>query len=133
MTKKLPKIIEPELLNGNAESHEAWHAFEIMAEFVGATEKLKEITPAVSIFGSARTPPDHPYYLLTQDIARQLSDTTHPGPCQPSYAVVGISAPTVQARAETADTKLSFRGDANGSARRGPMESNRNRQWPNAH
>ncbi len=74
MTNKLPKIIEPELLNGNAESHEAWHAFEIMAEFVGATEKLKEITPAVSIFGSARTPPDHPYYALTEEIARQLSD-----------------------------------------------------------
>jgi uncharacterized protein (TIGR00730 family) len=74
MTKKLPKIIEPELLNGNAESHEAWHAFEIMAEFVGATEKLKEITPAVSIFGSARTPPEHPYYKLTEEIARALSD-----------------------------------------------------------
>jgi uncharacterized protein (TIGR00730 family) len=74
MTKKLPKIIEPELLNGNSESHEAWHAFEIMAEFVGATEKLKEITPAVSIFGSARTPPEHPYYKLTEEIARVLSD-----------------------------------------------------------
>ena len=74
MTNKLPKIIEPELLNGNAESHEAWHAFEIMAEFVGATEKLKEITPAVSIFGSARTSPAHPYYKLTEEIAKQLSD-----------------------------------------------------------
>jgi uncharacterized protein (TIGR00730 family) len=74
MTSKLPKIIEPDLLNGNAESHEAWHAFEIMAEFVGATEKLKEITPAVSIFGSARTPPEHPYYKLTEEIARALSD-----------------------------------------------------------
>ncbi len=74
MTKKLPKIIEPELLNNNSESHEAWHAFEIMAEFVSATEKLKEITPAVSIYGSARTKPGHPDYLLTEQIARQLSD-----------------------------------------------------------
>ncbi len=74
MTNKLPKMIEPELLNGNSESHEAWHAFEIMAEFVGATEKLKEITPAVSIFGSARTPTTHPYYKLTEEIARLLSD-----------------------------------------------------------
>jgi uncharacterized protein (TIGR00730 family) len=71
---KLPPMIEPELLNGDSASHESWHAFEIMAEFVGATENLKEITPAVSIFGSARTKPDHPYYKLTEDIARQLSD-----------------------------------------------------------
>jgi uncharacterized protein (TIGR00730 family) len=74
MTKKLPKIVEPELLNGNSESHEAWHAFEIMAEFVSATEKLKEITPAVSIYGSARTKPSYPNYLLTEKIACLLSD-----------------------------------------------------------
>ena len=72
--KKLPSITEPELLNGDSASHESWHAFEIMAEFVGATEKLKEITPAVSIFGSARTKPEHPYYKLTEEIARLLSD-----------------------------------------------------------
>ena len=73
MTKKLPKIIEPELLN-NSESHEAWHVFEIMAEFVSATEKLKEITPAVSIYGSARTALSHSDYQLTEKIARLLSD-----------------------------------------------------------
>ena len=74
MTKKLPKMVEPELLNGASDSHESWHAFEIMAEFVGATEKLKEITPAVSIFGSARIKSGHAYYALTQEIAKQLSD-----------------------------------------------------------
>jgi uncharacterized protein (TIGR00730 family) len=73
-TPKLPPMIEPELLNGDSANHESWHAFEIMAEFVGATENLKAITPAVSIFGSARTKPHHPYYTLTEDIARQLSD-----------------------------------------------------------
>lgn len=73
-TRKLPHITEAELLNGATADSEAWHAFEIMAEFVGATERLKEITPAVSIFGSARTKPDHPYYTLTEEIAKQLSD-----------------------------------------------------------
>ena len=67
-------MIESDLLNGNSESQEAWHAFEIMAEFVSATERLKAITPAVSIFGSARTKPSHPYYLQTERIARLLSD-----------------------------------------------------------
>ena len=74
MTKKLPTNIEPELLNSVSSEHEAWHAFEIMAEFVAATEKLKQVTPAISIFGSARTKPDHPYYKLTEDIALQLSN-----------------------------------------------------------
>ncbi len=73
-SRKLPPMVEPELLNGDSANHEAWHAFEIMSEFVGATENLKAITPAVSIFGSARTKPDHPYYSLTEEIARQLSD-----------------------------------------------------------
>lgn len=74
-TRKLPLMSEPQLLIGDtAASHESWHAFEIMAEFVEATERLKKITPAVSIFGSARTPPEHPYYKLTEKVARLLSD-----------------------------------------------------------
>lgn len=72
--KKLPKITSSELLNQNAGPQESWHAFEIMAEFVGATESLKQITPAVSIFGSARTRPDHPYFKLAEEIACLLSD-----------------------------------------------------------
>lgn len=74
-TRKLPQVTAPELLNGDSANYGSWHAFEIMAEFVGATEKLKEITPAVSIFGSARTKPDHPYFKLTEEIARLLSDS----------------------------------------------------------
>lgn len=73
-TKKLPNITEPQLLDGASDMHESWHAFEIMAEFVGATEKLKHITPAVSIFGSARIKPGSELYKLTEEIAKQLSD-----------------------------------------------------------
>ncbi|MEI8362986.1 MAG: TIGR00730 family Rossman fold protein [Betaproteobacteria bacterium] len=72
--KKVPKISDPDLQEGHQTGHESWHAFEIMAEFVDATERLKEIRPAVSIFGSARTTPDSPYYQMTEDIARLLSD-----------------------------------------------------------
>lgn len=71
---KIPKISDPDVQGLHQTGHESWRAFEIMAEFVDATERLKEITPAVSIFGSARTPVDHPYYKLTEDIARLLSD-----------------------------------------------------------
>jgi uncharacterized protein (TIGR00730 family) len=72
--KKNPIITDPDLQGNRLTGHESWHAFEIMAEFVDATERLKEITPAVSIFGSARTQPDNPYYQLAEQIARLLSD-----------------------------------------------------------
>ena len=57
-----------------ASSQEAWRVFGIMSEFVEATQRLTAVRPAVSIFGSARTSPDSPYYKLTEAIARQLSD-----------------------------------------------------------
>jgi len=55
-------------------ARESWRMLGIMAEFVEATERLASIRPAVSIFGSARTPADHAYYILTEEIARKLSD-----------------------------------------------------------
>jgi len=45
-----------------------------MSEFVEGTERLSAVSPAVSVFGSARTKPDHPYFKLAEEIARQLSD-----------------------------------------------------------
>src|SRR5512139_742100 len=66
----LPRTPSPELVH----SKEAWRVFGIMSEFVAATQRLSDIQPAVSIFGSARTPHDHPYYKLTEEIARLLSD-----------------------------------------------------------
>jgi uncharacterized protein (TIGR00730 family) len=55
-------------------SRESWKIFQIMAEFVAGFERLSQIQPSVSIFGSARITPGHPYYALTEDIARKLSD-----------------------------------------------------------
>lgn len=71
---KLPIPMTPELAEKTWSARESWRVFGIMSEFVEATERLSAIRPAVSIFGSARVPPDHPYYTLTEQIARQLSD-----------------------------------------------------------
>ena len=71
---KIPVPLAPELLEKSWSARESWRVFGIMAEFVEATERLNGIRPAVSIFGSARTPPGHPYYQLTERIARLLSD-----------------------------------------------------------
>jgi uncharacterized protein (TIGR00730 family) len=58
----------------NALSRESWRIFQIMAEFVDGFEHLACIKPSVSIFGSARTAPDHPSYKKAEKIARLLSD-----------------------------------------------------------
>ncbi|MES9844505.1 MAG: TIGR00730 family Rossman fold protein [Candidatus Sedimenticola sp. PURPLELP] len=54
---------------------ESWKVFQIMAEFVEGFERLAPIWPAVSIFGSARTPRDDPNYLKAEEISRLLSDS----------------------------------------------------------
>ena len=55
-------------------ARESWHVLGIISEFVEAAEKLAEIRPAVSIFGSARTEPGHRWYEVTVELARLLSD-----------------------------------------------------------
>lgn len=53
-------------------SADSWAIFKIMAEFVDGFEKLAKIGPCVSIFGSARTPRDHKYYKIAEEIAAKL-------------------------------------------------------------
>ena len=54
---------------------DSWQIFKVMAEFVEGFEKMATIGPCVSIFGSARTEPDHRYYKLAEDIAFQLTQS----------------------------------------------------------
>lgn len=55
-------------------SSDSWNIFKVMAEFVDGYDTLARIGPCVSMFGSARTKPDHKYYQLGVDIARKLSE-----------------------------------------------------------
>ncbi|HXZ48283.1 MAG TPA: TIGR00730 family Rossman fold protein [Usitatibacter sp.] len=72
---KVPKPSDPQLVRRSQNSaREAWRMFEIIAEFVTATERLQTIQPAVAVFGSARATPGHRYYELAEDIARRLSE-----------------------------------------------------------
>ena len=52
----------------------AWTVFKIMSEFVEGFEKLSEIGPCVSIFGSARTKPGSKYYELGVEVAQALTE-----------------------------------------------------------
>ena len=53
-------------------TNDSWAIFKIMGEFVNGYEKLSKIGPCVSIFGSARTKPDHKYYKLAESIATKI-------------------------------------------------------------
>ena len=75
VSPKLPRPSDPQLVKRSQSSaREAWRMFEIIAEFVTATEQLQTIQPAVSIFGSARMTPENAYYRVAEDIARRLSE-----------------------------------------------------------
>ena len=62
------------MINDSDLTRESWKIFQIMAEFVEGFEKLANIKPSVSMFGSARVKADHPYFQLSEEIARALSD-----------------------------------------------------------
>ena len=53
-------------------SSNSWLLFKIMGEFVNGFEQMGLIEPCVSIFGSARTKPDDPYYKKTVEIAEKI-------------------------------------------------------------
>jgi uncharacterized protein (TIGR00730 family) len=52
---------------------ETWRVFRIMSEFVEGFEELKDIGPAISIFGSARTKKDEWSYKCTMQVAEGLA------------------------------------------------------------
>ena len=54
-------------------TNDSWAIFKIMSEFVEGYEKLSKIGPSVSIFGSARTKPEDPFYKLAEEIAFKLT------------------------------------------------------------
>lgn len=55
-------------------TNDSWAIFKIMGEFVNGYEKLSKIGPCVSIFGSARTKPNHKYYKLAEEVATKIVD-----------------------------------------------------------
>jgi uncharacterized protein (TIGR00730 family) len=50
-----------------------WRIFRIMAEFVDSFETMSRVGPAVTIFGSARTPKTDHYYKATVELAKGLA------------------------------------------------------------
>src|SRR5688500_681118 len=66
---------------------DAWRVFRIMGEFVEGFDTLARVGPAVSVFGSARTKPDDPYYQAAEEVARRLA--------QAGFAVITGGGPGI--------------------------------------
>ena len=57
---------EPKYALDNTIIGDSWRMFRIMAEFVDGFDAMSAVDiPAVTIYGSARTKTDHPWYGLT--------------------------------------------------------------------
>jgi uncharacterized protein (TIGR00730 family) len=67
-------VEHPEDLPSVVVRGESWRVFRIMGEFVEGFDELTRLGPAVSIFGSARTPPDNPMYRKCTETARLLGE-----------------------------------------------------------
>ncbi len=66
---------------------ETWRLFRILAEFVDGFETMSEVGPAVSVFGSARTPEDDAYYRKAVACGRRLAEA--------GYAVITGGGPGI--------------------------------------
>lgn len=53
-------------------TNDSWAIFKIMGEFVNGFERMSQIGPCVSIFGSARTKPGEKYYQLAETVAKKI-------------------------------------------------------------
>jgi len=95
---------------------ESWRIFRIMAEFVDAIETLSKVRHAVSIFGSARTAPDDPYYQKAETLGRLLAEK--------GFGVITGGGPGIMEAANKGAAEAG--GQSVGMNIKLPLE-----QWPN--
>lgn len=84
--EKIRRALEPKTWH-EIKTHDSWQIFKILSEFVEGFETMGAIGPCVSIFGSARTQTDDPYYKMAVDIAYNL--------CKAGYGVITGGGPGI--------------------------------------
>lgn len=65
--------VEEELSWQRERTKDTWRIFRIMSEFVEGFERMAEIGPGVSVFGSARAQPGSQYYELAVEVGEELA------------------------------------------------------------
>jgi uncharacterized protein (TIGR00730 family) len=103
-----------------------WRVLRIQSEFVEGFGALAELGPAISVFGSARTTPDHPDYALGVQVGAALAregfavitgggpgtmEAANKGACEAGGVSVGlgIELPFEQGMNEWVDLGVDFR------------------------
>ena len=71
--KLLQAPVEDRRAPGDFTRTDTWRVMRIMGEFIEGFDNLAKVERGVSIFGSARTPPDDPQYLAAEETARLLA------------------------------------------------------------
>ncbi|GAA1130169.1 TIGR00730 family Rossman fold protein [Arthrobacter flavus] len=79
------QIKEPQsdsyLLDSGGGNHftktDPWRVLRIQSEFVEGFGTLAELGPAISVFGSARTPRDSPFYAMGEEVGRRLVEANY--------------------------------------------------------
>ena len=66
---------------------EAWRMFRIMSEFIEGFDTLAGLTPAVTVYGSARVQRDDPLFAMAEDLGRRLAKA--------GYAVITGGGPGI--------------------------------------
>jgi uncharacterized protein (TIGR00730 family) len=91
LTGRLTKTEDEQLLERSPRPEfldsDPWRSLRILSEFVEGFDALAEVGPAVSVFGSARTKPDHRYYKQARQLGRQLAEN--------GYAVITGGGPGI--------------------------------------
>ena len=79
---------EPKYNLDSSMASDSWRMFRIMAEFVDGFDAMSAVDiPAITIYGSARTPRDDPYYKMTEELASRLAER--------DYAVITGGGPGI--------------------------------------
>jgi len=98
-------------------SHDSWRVFRIISEFVEGFETMTSLGPSVSIFGSARLPPDSIYYNLAVDVAKHIANK--------GFAIITGGGPGIMEAANKGAQDV--KGNSCGLAIDLPFESEPNR------
>lgn len=69
--KQIPK--EVQFFEGSI-ADDTWRMFRIMGEFVEGFDEMRDFYPGVSVFGSARTKPSHPWYQLGVEVGEAIAN-----------------------------------------------------------
>jgi uncharacterized protein (TIGR00730 family) len=82
----MPTVPQPQFIG-----EDPWRVFRILSEFVDGFDTMSQVGPAVSIFGSARTPEDDTYYRKAYKLAGMLAKN--------DYTVITGGGPGIMAAA----------------------------------